>query len=628
MKWLIRGVGILTALFAVFFFLLVADKLYYQNSMDTYEISLDRSLSGREIQDVAESAGVTFRITYYNDTNFGHHDLKMVFINPGDIKEGKQASIFPSSKITYETFDADSNLNLQYFTLLSEDEADANHVAQLFAKEDVQANIEKVSPISFRAGMLFSTLNLSFFLLLAVLLFLSIAAYYVHRLKEIGVLKLNGWTEWSITVHLIAPLLVQIYISMLTVMLPVVGYILYKDAAMIRVFLSLSLWMYLFLTLVFLIASLGGVLFVRRVDRVGAIKNSRNNEMLLRILLLFKAAVTIMLILSMDITLTNVNALQTTNAAIEELKQYDFYKLTTPVVPEDSVLERFNHIIEGCEDTDVFNYAVVSGTYSAEKIKSAKTRTVDELIENNHVGLTLISANLLPVIQLLNAERQVMTPEDIPAGEIIWLIPTHFQDSLSEILSFLGASPNDRIVYIQDGQVKDILTQPGFYTFDSIYKVQPLKKALYLNQSDILLTKTCAERLQQKFLSADVDEASVQIESQNTEYRIFQGNISLNICESLFRVVINFASFVLCATAATIIFLELRKKEIGVYHLLGRYPRKAIWVFVSINLLSTISTAVIVRPSFLLLALLECALYSVLIGSYLRQKAVLALKGA
>jgi len=91
---------------------------------------------------------------------------------------------------------------------------------------------------------------------------------------------------------------------------------------------------------------------------------------------------------------------------------------------------------------------------------------------------------------------------------------------------------------------------------------------------------------------------------------------------------INFASYVLCAAAATIIFLELRKKEIGVYHLLGRYPRKAIWVFVSINLLSTISTAVIVRPSFLLLALLECVLYGVLIGSYLRQKAVLALKGA
>ena len=34
MKWLIRGVGMLTALFAVFFFLLVADKLYYQNSTD------------------------------------------------------------------------------------------------------------------------------------------------------------------------------------------------------------------------------------------------------------------------------------------------------------------------------------------------------------------------------------------------------------------------------------------------------------------------------------------------------------------------------------------------------------------------------------------------------------------
>ena len=159
-------------------FLLVADKLYYQNSMDTYEISLDHSLPGREIQHVAESAGVKFRITYYNDTNFGHHDLEMVLINPCDIKEGKQASIFPNSAITYATLDADSNLNLQYFTLLSKNEADANHVAQLFAKKGVHADIEKVSAINFHAGMLFSTLNLSFFLLLAVLLFLSIAAYY------------------------------------------------------------------------------------------------------------------------------------------------------------------------------------------------------------------------------------------------------------------------------------------------------------------------------------------------------------------------------------------------------------------------------------------------------------------
>ena len=45
MEWLIRGVGTLTALFSVFFFLLVADKLYYQNSMATYEISLDRIIN-------------------------------------------------------------------------------------------------------------------------------------------------------------------------------------------------------------------------------------------------------------------------------------------------------------------------------------------------------------------------------------------------------------------------------------------------------------------------------------------------------------------------------------------------------------------------------------------------------
>ena len=71
MKYLIRGIGGLTAVFALFFFLLVADKLYYQNDTTTYDISLDRRLTGGEVQAIAKSAGVTFRITYYHNTNFG-----------------------------------------------------------------------------------------------------------------------------------------------------------------------------------------------------------------------------------------------------------------------------------------------------------------------------------------------------------------------------------------------------------------------------------------------------------------------------------------------------------------------------------------------------------------------------
>ena len=74
--------------------------------------------------------------------------------------------------------------------------------------------------------------------------------------------------------------------------------------------------------------------------------------------------------------------------------------------------------------------------------------------------------------------------------------------------------------------------------------------------------------------------------------------------------------------------MELRKKEIGVHRLLGRYPVKAIGVFAGVNLISTILTAMTVWPGFLLLALLESMLYGTLIKSYLRQKAVLALKGA
>ena len=628
MKYLIRGIGGLTAVFALFFFLLVADKLYYQNDTTTYDISLDRRLTGGEVQAIAKSAGVTFRITYYHNTNFGRHDLEMAFINPEHIKEGKQDSIFPASNIIHSVFDVNSDIKLQYFTLMSGNESDAGKVAELFALQGVKADMMRNEPIQFHVGMLFSSLNLSFFLFLTVLMFLSIASYYVQRLKEIGVRKLNGWTGLGITCRLIAPLMAQIYIAFFAVLIPVGCYVLYKDTGMIKTFLALILLICLFMALVFLIAALGGLYFIRKIDRVGAIKNHRNSRLISRILLFFKAAVTVMLIFSMSAALAETRSLQAANTAIDKLKQYNFYKLSTPVVPEESVMEQINHIIGTFGDSDIFNYTVSSAAYSAEKLKTAVLKTADELIEKDQMCFTVISANMLSVIKVQDENGQTVHPADFKEDEAALLIPAHFQNELPEILSYFDVSNDIRILFLQDGQTQNILTRPGYYTFDSIYSIQPLQKLLYLNQGDVLLTENCAKQLQQKLLSVDTDGASVRIESQNMEYGIFQGNISLALCESLFRVVINFASFALCASAAAIIFLELRKKEFGVYRLLGRYPMKAMIRFAGINLISTFLSAIIVWPGFLWVVLLEGVLYCSLMSSYLRQKAVLVLKGA
>ncbi|MBZ4647708.1 MAG: putative rane protein [Clostridia bacterium] len=128
-------------------------------------------------------------------------------------------------------------------------------------------------------------------------------------------------------------------------------------------------------------------------------------------------------------------------------------------------------------------------------------------------------------------------------------------------------------------------------------------------------------------LSLGIDTNSIRIDSVNAEYDIVKGNKQLALYNSLFYMTINLLSFLLCVVSIVTVFLELRKKEFGVYKLIGKYPMKVIGGFIILNWLSTIFTALVVNPILLLLLFIEGAVHGILISKYMRNKAVLALKG-
>ena len=130
------------------------------------------------------------------------------------------------------------------------------------------------APISFSLGMLFSPLNLGFFSLLTVLLILCIATYYVYRLKEIGILKLNGWSNTKISFCLLLKLLMNLYLSSLFLIIPFGIYVIFSDFNKIVLYVRIYLLLCLFLTLVFLLSDSGP--FYYRVNQLG-IKNKKNN---------------------------------------------------------------------------------------------------------------------------------------------------------------------------------------------------------------------------------------------------------------------------------------------------------------------------------------------------------------
>ena len=56
--------------------------------------------------------------------------------------------------------------------------------------------------VEFNLGMLFSPLNIGFFISVFCLALFCTSIYYISRLKEIGILKLNGWSENRISLRL------------------------------------------------------------------------------------------------------------------------------------------------------------------------------------------------------------------------------------------------------------------------------------------------------------------------------------------------------------------------------------------------------------------------------------------
>lgn len=123
-------------------------------------------------------------------------------------------------------------------------------------------DLRKSEPLDFNLGVLFSSLNLEFFSLLTLLIVLSIATYYVHRLKEIGILKLHGWNNRKISFRLLFKLLIHSYLSSLFLVIPFNIYIMVSDVSKIILYARIYFLLCFFLGIVFLLSAFIGTIYI------------------------------------------------------------------------------------------------------------------------------------------------------------------------------------------------------------------------------------------------------------------------------------------------------------------------------------------------------------------------------
>ena len=327
MKKIFLGIGLLVGAFSVFFFLLVADKDVYFNDDTVYDFSLSKNISGEKLTQIASETDMMIRLVKFNDISFGRNHLDVTLLNPtSDVKLGRQPSIFPGNQIIYSSYSPNEKKKIKYFTIQSNDEHKVNHFKEQLSTAGYEMVSSTSEPTTFNISMLFSSLNFKFFSLLTLLILFSISTYYIHRIKEIGIKKLNGWNNFRISFSLISKLVIHSFGAALLFVLPFAVYISVTDLNALRSYALMCIYLYLFLAIIFIGSSIIGSLFISRLNQVNAIKNNKNNKKLFYVLLFFKAIVVTLLVLSLDTSIKDMNKLNSAIHSINQLEKNTFYR--------------------------------------------------------------------------------------------------------------------------------------------------------------------------------------------------------------------------------------------------------------------------------------------------------------
>jgi len=124
-----------------------------------------------------------------------------------------------------------------------------------------------------------------------------------------------------------------------------------------------------------------------------------------------------------------------------------------------------------------------------------------------------------------------------------------------------------------------------------------------------------------------IDQSTLYLNTLKSENDVSVYNEQSRTLEAIFFVIMNISSYILCIVTITVIYLEFRKKEFGVYALYHRIPKKAILKFLCFNEVITLLSALMIEKEFLCFVLFEIVFCSLAIWKYFCRKAVLILKG-
>ena len=609
-------IGILVSVFLIYFMLLLADHMVYLNDDLIYDFMLEKEITFANLRDIAIETDATIQVRNYECVGFGKSDIEIIVFNSqNDSGTVKRNSLFPADniRIIYNPNELGNNDKCMYFTVQSQEKLLIEKVKRLLEEKGYEATIN-VTDIRFHPMHLFSSLNAQFFLLMSVLVLLCIAMYYMSRTKEIGILKMNGWGDIDISVHMLKRMLKYSLAGFLPLSITFMIYILIMDNSLMGQFLYISILLMLCFVISYTLAAVVALFFIKAINCVDVVKEKKNGHLVVMVLMGTKICITVLCCVVLSSTFNEMKDLHGSIQDANQIRGFEFYEMYTPVALEEEMIERIDTYLIKLDDAKIYNYASADMIYKKSDLEHiSRIEDYETVCESNIISM---STNLLKYCKIKKADGKYVSTSEID-GEVI-LIPEYLREDESAIIEWLTPDESMQIIYVENDQTYSDIMWPGSYVYNPIVLVHPTIKQLYVGSEEILYSKRVVDEVKDYLDEAGVGNSSIYIQSrENSIFTVLSGYYTQLFEKSLFSVIVIFA-FLLTNFALVISYIQFNKKKIGVMVLHGKRVIMSTWEFLLLLLVIDLIAVIIFNTYFGFLIVLDMLIYQLEIKRMLK----------
>ena len=309
------------------------------------------------------------------------------------------------------------------------------------------------------------------------------------------------------------------------------------------------------------------------------------------------------------------------NKGYDMVKDSGLYRLSQHVPLGEKNISKINKAMEQISDKDIFTYITYADDeyYSSEELKYILKKGKKFNINNS----ITCSNNMLSKLNVKDSTGKKISTITLKKDQTKYLVPEKYKNKIDEIKIYYGCNDED-IDYIQNNQYFMSYTIVGEYWVDAIICVCNVEKVLSQNT---LLTSKGKDKMEQLLQNMQFHGDNIGITSLEDINREMKDASNVELTYIYVNLIISVMSYIVTTISIIIIYFELKKKLFGVYTLVGKVPLFEIIYFLIINICIVSIIAITINSKLLVINITEVLIYITITSKYLKNKAILAIKG-